>query len=246
MAVCPNDAIQLGDLPGDRYEPSAKWDFTHEDFMAFLHARRSHRAFAKKAVDRALVEKVLEACAAAPPPFPPHAIEILVIDHPDDRKKLLDSLVRGYDKLVGFFDNPIKRFVIKHKRGPEMYHALESHVLDIVRYDNERFRKQGVDRYMYDAPVLLLFHCNRWVAGYTEAGIVVATYAMLAAHSVGLGATMLSIVPPLLNNLDEELRRSYGIAEDNRVVISLAMGHPKYKYSKTVRRSLHATRYLRE
>ena len=245
VAVCPNDALELDSHPGDRYEPVEKWGFTYDEFMAFLNARRSHRVFKDKPVDRETIDKVLEACAAAPPPFPPHEIEVLVLDHPDDRKKLVESLVAGYDKLLGYFGNPIKRFVIRQKRGAEMYHALESHVLDVIRYDNARFRDKGVDRYLYEAPVLLLFHCNRWVASHQEAGLVVATYGMLAAHAAGLGATMLSIVPPLLNNLDHELRRSYGIPDDNHVIVSLAMGYPKYKYSKTVRRPLRNTRYLR-
>ena len=40
--------------------------------------------------------------------------------------------------------------------GAEVYHQLHSHVVDIVRRNNEAYRADGSDRYLYGAPVLLL------------------------------------------------------------------------------------------
>lgn len=226
VLVCPREALTLDALPGETYERAPKWSFSYEDLLAFLRTRRSVRRFKDQPVDRAMIDQVLEACASAPPAFPPHPTEVVVLDQREDIEKLKLALVNGYDKLLGYFRNPIARFQIRRKRGPETFHALETHVLNIVRHDNIRFRAHGVDRYLYGAPVLLLFHANRWVAAHQNSGMVVATYAMLAAHGLGLGATMLDIVPPVLNNLDHNLCRSYGIPDDN-VVITHRLPRPR-------------------
>ena len=132
VAICPQRALQLNGLPGDSYEQIRKWDFSHDELMAFWRARRSVRTFSDRPVDRSV----------------------------------------------------------------NMY------------------------------------------------ATIVATYAMLAAHSLGLGATMIDIVPPVLNNIDHDLRRSYGIPDENIIVTSLILGHPKYKYRRSVQRQLRSARYL--
>jgi nitroreductase/NAD-dependent dihydropyrimidine dehydrogenase PreA subunit len=245
VAVCPNEALELDGLAADDLERVTPWKLPFDDLMAFLRSRRSVRSFAKRPVDRALIDRVLEAAATAPPGFPPQCTEVLVIDERAELERLTRTLVESYDKLLSMHSNPVGRTMIRLKRGAEIAHALETHVLQIVRWDNERFRAKGVDRYTYGAPVVVLFHANRWVASHQESAMIVATYAMLAAHAVGLGATMLSIVPPALNNIAKDLRRSYGIPNDNTVVVALILGHPKLKYRRAVKRPLKSVRYLR-
>jgi nitroreductase/NAD-dependent dihydropyrimidine dehydrogenase PreA subunit len=246
VAVCPNEALALDGLAATELERARAAVLPFDDLLGLLRARRSVRTFADRPVERALVERVLEAAATAPPGFPPHATEVLVIDRRDDLDALVRTLVASYDKLLAITSNRLGRLYIRLRRGAETAHALHSHVLQIVRWDNERFRAKGVDRYTYGAPVVLLFHADRWVAGYQESTMVTATYAMLAAHALGLGATMLSIVPPALNNVARELSRSYGIPDDNVVVVALVLGHPKHKYRRTIRRPLKSVRFLRD
>jgi ferredoxin len=244
VAVCPNDAIELDGLAPAELEPAAPWNVPFDDFLAFLRSRRSVRAFADRPVERALVDRVLQAAAAAPPAFPPHSTEVLVIDKHADLQLLTRTLVESYDKLLSLYSTAVGRTIIRLKRGAETFNALKTHVVQIMRWDNERFRSRGLDRYTYGAPVVLLFHANRWVSGYQESAMLVATYAMLAAHAAGLGATMLSIVPPALNNIAKDLRRSYGIPENNTVVVALILGHTKYKYRRVIKRPLKSVRYL--
>ena len=246
VAVCPHEALGWSSEAPDQYEPIGRWSFSFEDLMSFLLARRSVRNFSRRPVERATIDRVLEACATAPPAFPPHPTEIVVLDHGEDVDRLLEALVAGYEKFLGYFRNPLARYMIRRKRGEEMFHALKSHVVGIVADDNLRYRERGVDRFIYGAPVVLLLHANRWVAAYQTSVHVAATYGLLAAHSLGLGATMIDVVPPILNNIDHELKRSYGIPEDNVVVSCLILGYPRFKYRRAVRRQLKSARYLRE
>lgn len=242
-AVCPNESMSFLDSAAGALLPQRKWSFSHEDFNGFLDARRSVRVFSDKPVARELVDKVIETAASAPPGFPPTCTEVVVLDRKEDIDHLAAELRRGYGKLLEMFGNPIARTVIRVKRGAEMLHALKTHVIPIIREDNAWFERNGMDRYLYGAPVVMLFHSSRWVAGYQETVLIAATYAMLGAHALGLGATLLSIVPPVFNNMGQELRPRFGIPEDNRVIIAMVLGHPKYKFRKAVRRSLKSVRY---
>jgi len=245
VAVCPNEALQMAEVCGATFPERGKWSFGFEELMACLDDRRSVRLFRNKPVDRTLVEKVVEAAAAAPPGFPPTSTEILVLDTTDELAHLAAELRKGYGKLSDMWDNPIARTVIWVKRGAETFHALKSHVMGIVREDNAAFERNGSDKYLYNAPVLLLFHADSRTAAYHECAMIAATYAMIGAHVLGLGATMLSIVPPLINNMGAELRPRYGIPEHNKVVVGLILGHPKYKYRRAIRRPLKGVRFLK-
>ncbi len=180
VAVCPNEALELDALPGDSFEPRQKWDFSYEDLRAFLLARRVVRTFADKPVERAQLDKILDACAAAPLAVPPHRTGVLVIDKRSDLDELAAALVDGYDKLLSYFSNPFMRAVIRLKRGAETFHSLKTHAIGIVSDKNESRRRKGHDPYTYRAPALFLFHSSRWVAGYQASVIIAATYAMLA------------------------------------------------------------------
>ncbi|MFH1808744.1 MAG: nitroreductase family protein [Pseudomonadota bacterium] len=244
VAVCPNMALALDGVEAGTFEPVVTWNFSDQDLFHFLAARRSVRAFKDKPVERALIDRVLEGAALAPPSFPPHSVEILVLDGKEDIARLGRELVDGYGKLQALFHNPIARGVIRLKRGAETMHALKSHVLEVVQEKNAIFAATGEDRYLSGAPVLMLFHACRWSTAYTENALLVASHAMLAAHALGLGATLLSIVPPLINNMGEAIRPRLGLPDDNRVVIAMILGHPKYKFRQAIRRSLKSVRYL--
>jgi NAD-dependent dihydropyrimidine dehydrogenase PreA subunit len=146
VAVCPNEALELDGLAPTDVERVTPWKLPFEDLLAFLRSRRSVRTFADRPVDRALIDRVLEAAAAAPPGFPPQSTEVLVIDRREDIEQLTRALVDSYDKLLSMYSSPIGRMMIRLKRGAETLNALKTHVIQIVRWDNERYRSRGVDR----------------------------------------------------------------------------------------------------
>ncbi|MCG6537871.1 MAG: nitroreductase family protein, partial [Syntrophales bacterium LBB04] len=215
----------------------------YDDFPAFQASRRAVRVFKKEPVDRALVNKVIEAASMAPMGFPPHTTEILVIDRREELDHLLEVVRSNYDKLVKMWANPVMRGVIRLKRGARIAHSLRTHVMSIVQDNNERFRLSGEDRYTYSAPVLMLFHANQWAVSFEENAMLVASYAMLGAHALGLGATLLSIIPPAVNNF-KDLRLRYDMPDDNVVVTSMILGYPKYKYRLGVRRRLRNVKFV--
>jgi hypothetical protein len=66
---------------------------------------------------------------------------------------------------------------------------------------------------------------------------------MLAALSLGLGTTIIGLVPPVVDR-SKLLRERYGIPKDNRVLTSLIIGHPKFRYRQGIGRELAGVRYV--
>ncbi len=65
--------------------------------------------------------------------------------------------------------------------------------------------------------------------------MIYATYSILTAHSLGLGATMIGIIPAAINKVSE-VKEIFKIPERNEAVMSVIIGYPKYKYKRTIKR----------
>ena len=243
VAVCPTESIAMPSIPESDFRKLNRPAFDNDEFADFLRTRRSVRAFKDRPVDRALIEKVVEAAATAPMGFPPHSTGILVIDRPDELAFLREQLVKDYDLVVKGMANPLIRPMIRLSAGAEAYQAMKDCIVDIARRANEAYRADGSDYYTYNAPVLMLFHGSRRAVSNEENAHIVCTYAMLAALSCGLGSTILGLVPPIVDR-SKVLRERYGIPEDDKVLTSLILGHPKYKYRRGIRRDLAGVRFL--
>jgi nitroreductase len=200
------------------------------------------RVFKDRPVDRNVVDKILEAAATAPMGFPPHTTEVVVIDDRAELDFLLEELVREYDSMIKAFSSPIGRAMVRLSAGAEDYLVLKNHVLESVQLANELFHSNGTDRYMYRAPVLMMFHGSRWGISFEENAHLVCHHAMLAAVSLGLGTTIIGLISPVVDR-SKNLRERYGIPKDNRVLTSLILGHPKYKYRQGIRRKLAGVTY---
>jgi hypothetical protein len=58
---------------------------------------------------------------------------------------------------------------------------------------------------------------------------------MLASHSLGLGGSIMDIIPPAINK-SPELRKMFTIPDDHDVITSIIIGYPKYKYRRGIKR----------
>lgn len=237
VAVCPTESLQMPDLPAEGFRDLARRPFGYDEFLDFLRLRRSVRVFKDRPVEREVIEKILEAAATAPMGMPPHSTEVVVIDRREELDFLLEQLVEDYAKMAKAFSNPIGRAIIRLSAGAEDYAVLKNYIVDLARYANEAYRRDGTDRYMYRAPVLMLFHGNRRAMSYEENAHLICNYAMMAAVSLGLGTTIIGLIPPIVDR-SKVLRERFGISKDNKVCTSLILGYPKYRYKKSIHRDL--------
>ncbi len=59
------------------------------------------------------------------------------------------------------------------------------------------------------------------------------TYSLLAAHSLGLGATAIGLIGPAINQ-SKPLRQLFRIPEGNEVVESMIAGYPKFPFKRAI------------
>jgi ferredoxin len=241
VAVCPFGALQIPELTGVRFQDLSGRPSEYAEFLDLLRLRRSVRVFKDRPVEADLTGKILEAAATAPIGMPPHSTEVLIIERREELDFLLKELVKDYAVMVRSFSNPLGRAVIRLAAGAESYRALKDHIVDKASSANEAYQLDGSDRYMYGAPMLMLFHSDRSAMSYVESAHLVCHHAMLAAVSLGLGTTIIGTIPPIVDR-SKALRSRYGIPKNNKVISALVLGYPKYKYRKSIRRDLAKVR----
>jgi len=234
MAICSTKSVQLKNFLYDKnFKDLPDNQVDYERLSSFYANRRSIRNFKNKPVSNELLKKIIYTLDYAPFGASPNKVEITVVNNRKIIEKSLPFIVDFLDNIVKWIENPFISYMIKKKEGLETFNTLKNHLYPIAKQENYKL-KYG-DRITRDAPAIIIFHANKGAEEHTDNSIIYATYAMLAAHSLGLGVSMISIVPAAINKLPE-VKKIYEIPEQNEAIISLIVGYPKYKYQRAVKR----------
>ncbi|MFO0845267.1 MAG: nitroreductase family protein [Gemmataceae bacterium] len=241
MMVCPGGHVRvrgarlsaehLIDLP----PPQAR--ATAEQLDALLLSRRSVRAFTEREVEPALVQRILDMAATAPVGIPPSPVGVVVLADRARVRRFVADTVAEFRRMRRFL-NPALLLLTRPFR-PAAEHALIRDfvrpLLDLIvsRWD------AGKDHLFYDAPAALLFH----TAPRSDPADVhiAATYAMLAAQSLGLGSCLIGTMVAL--NHAPRLKAKYGIPKANQAGLGLILGHPRTAFHRGVRRPFASVHY---
>jgi len=243
MAVCPSDSIRIEGIDAESTLINPGEDgVDYDQFRSFLSKRRSIRVFKDKVVPRSLIEKMIDACSLTPYGFNPQSVHITVID---DKVLLHEAYLKIcalYQNLGKMMGKPISRFFVKRHVDDATYKTLLHHILPIIKMG--RFNPDyGKDNILRNAPVLMIFHGKIDASEHIEDGWINTTYAMLAAHSLGLGTTVIGLVPPAINR-NNEIKGLFGIPEDHEAISSLIIGFPKFKYKRSIYRPKQSINWM--
>lgn len=238
MAICPTQSISAGDLSYERDLFDLPMGGVGEcDFFNFLASRRSVRSFQDKPVDKEMLQRIVDAVALAPMGFPPHKVEVTVVQGRATITKALPLLMKVYGSLNWGMKNPLVRFLMKKKMKPETFKTIQNHVMPAMEQGLPEMKEKGTDLFTRGAPALILFHARRDSENHTEDIQIALTYGLLAAHSLGLGATAIGLIPPAVER-EKELRKLFQIPKENEVLASMIVGHPKLSYKRGIKREL--------
>jgi ferredoxin len=244
MAVCPTKSIRVSGLSYRKnFFPLPEQTAGGDGFFNLIASRRAIRNFKAEPVSRELLEKIVEAISFAPPGFTPIKTEITVVSDPQLVKKALPHMISFYDTLVNVIDDPKIRSRIRREVGRQRFKTMKTHLIPLLRSRLPELKKGVEDTLTRYAPAMILFHSNRKKEDIREDIIIAATYGMLAAHALGLGGSIMDIIPPAVDKTDE-LRKMFKIPETNQVISSIIIGHPKYKYQRGIRRNLKSVEWL--
>jgi len=242
MAVCPNACISVNgrDLSPDdvRELPALEERAGYDALRGLMLARRSVREFADAEIERPLVDKILEALSTAPMGLPPSDVEVLVLHGRERVREFVSDTISEVRRQKWMFSKGMG-IAMRPFMGRDGYEMWQTFVVPLADFLIDTHGR-GEDWLLYDAPLALYFHVSP-LADPADP-LISATYAMLAAESLGLGTCMIGSVPWFVK-YSKTLKRKYGIPPRNRQGLMLIAGHPAVTYSHALRRRLAKVDY---
>jgi len=234
MAICSTKAISVNGLSyEDNFVELPVNNVNYSVFADFLANRRSIRNFKDKPIPKEVILKIIKSIEYAPYGAEPEKINITVINNRKTIETALPYISVFLDDIVKWVDNPIASFMIKRKKGEETFNTIKNHLYPISKSGN--YKLKFGDRITRGAPALIIFHAEKGAEEHTNNSLIYATYTILTAHSLGLGATMIGIVPAAINKVSK-VKEIFKIPKNNEAVMSVIIGYPKYKYKRTIKR----------
>lgn len=240
MAVCKTKSIFANGL---HYETDFFEFSENNDFLSMIEHRRSVRRFKPKPISKEEINKILYAISQAPHGDSHQHVEVTIINNRDKIMEALPLMSHFFDKLGKWLHNPIMRTIIKFKKGKDTLNTLKNHLLPRIEkgiYKDISYDYDGITR---GAHTLLIFHAHKDSEEHKEDSYIFVTYATLVALALGLGSTIIGLVPAALNK-SPELRKMFNIPNDHDTVVSIIVGYPKYKYWRGIKRELKKVNWL--
>ena len=233
MAMCESKSITIEGIAYDAdFRELPEKNINHEQLMDFLLTRRSVRVFKNKPVPHELVEQILDIISTAPFGVSPDNIEITVVTDKSLIEKAVPLMSKMYLQLGKILKIPVLGWLIRRNMPKETSNTLMNFI--VPHLDKGLYNYvDGHDEIARNAPVLFLFHASIGAEEHTVDAHICLTYAMLAAHSLGLGATVIGLIGPTINQ-SKPLRKMFQIPEGNEVVESMILGYPKLQFKRAI------------
>ena len=237
MAICPTKAINVKGLSyeHDFHElPPDGQDYN--GFMKFISGRRSVRTFKNQPVDDKVIDQIVDSVSYAPFGAAPEKMELSIINNRKTIESALPLISVFFDDLVKKVENPVASFFVRRIAGQEDFQTIKNHLYPIAKSGN--YKLENGDGITRGAPSIIIIHAAKNAEAHSNNGMVYATYIMLAAHAIGLGATMVELVPAALNR-NKQLKKIFRVPNENEAIMSVILGYPKYRYKRTIKRHLY-------
>lgn len=243
MAVCPTRAIEIWgrEMSGfDVIDLSEMKDVTtYDQLKNLMVGRRSIRDFKDQEVDEELIRKIIEAAVSAPMGLPPSDVHLVVFRGKDKVREFSFDVIDYFNKISWVFSDRLSW--IWRLFGKETYQVMKSFGTPLVNFMVESKRKDE-NYLLYDAPLAMYFLASP----YSDPADphVTATYAMLAAQSLGLGTCMIGSIHPIIQYGAKKIKQKWHIPAKAPSGLVVIFGHPKYKFKSGIKRSFADVTYF--
>jgi len=239
MAICPTGAIEIHGRelsPDDLFDlPKKETVAGYDALLNLLKRRRSMREFKNTPVEKALIDKILNAASTAPMGIPPSDVNILILDSPEKVRKFSEDFCIFLESMRWFVSKWFLALMrpFLSKANNDLFARFVKPLFDIYIGN----MKKRVDLVTYDAPMAMYFYGSPYCDPADP--LIAATYAMIAGESLGLGTCMLGGIHPMIQNGKKAtaFREKQGIKFASREGLFVIFGHPKVKYPKGIHRT---------
>lgn len=242
-AVCPTGAIVVEGrtMSAEDFikQPHKSERAGYNELYNLLVSRRSIRDYKDKPVEQQFIDKILNAASTAPMGIPPSDTGVLVFRDKETVRRFSFDFIDELKKMKKFF-SPFVLAILKPFLKKADYELSKSFLIPLIKFF-EKGKADGNNYLLYDAPLVMYFY-NK---GYADPAdpFIAATYAMITAHSLGLGCCMIGSIVPFLKSM-KKLKSKYKIPKGSKDGIFLVFGYPEYKFQKAVKRTFAEINYV--
>jgi nitroreductase len=239
MAICPENAISITGRtmgPDDLFDlPAEENAAGYDQLLGLLQRRRSVRDFKEKAVEAEVLTKILDAARTAPMGIPPSDVNVLVMENKEKVGRFAEDyceFLKGMEWMVSDWFLTVMR-PFWSKKTNDLFRGFLKPLIEAYTKSME----EGKNYVTYDAPAAFYFYGSPYVDPADP--LIPATYAMLAAESLGLATCMIGGVHPFIQkgNAARKFREKHNIRFKSQEGLLLLVGYPKYRYKKGITRS---------
>jgi nitroreductase/Pyruvate/2-oxoacid:ferredoxin oxidoreductase delta subunit len=243
MAICGHKSISIEGLSYDRnFQPIPNSTVDPLDFKNFLLTRRSVRVFQERPVPLEALEKIVEMIATVPFGVHPDNVQITVISEKKMIEKAVPFMSSMYKRMYLFLRIPVLGWLIMRSMPEETRNTLKNFIIPHIE-KGFYIHHEEVDDIARNAPAMILFHAPKAAEEHTVDAHICLTYALLAAHSLGLGATAIGLIGPAINQ-SKPLRALFQIPAGNEIVESMIVGYPKQRFKHAIIRPKRNVTYI--
>ena len=232
MAVCSKRSISIEGLSyEENFPPLPSNSIHYDEFKDFLMTRRSIRHFIDRPVSREMLEKIVDAIALAPFGVAPDNVEITLVAERKLIQQALPEISKMYLQLGKMLKFAPMRWLFQRVMPKDTGNTLINFLLPHIQKGLYDYTKE--DDISRNAPAMILFHAAKGAGERNSDAMIYTTYAFLAAHSLGLGATVIGLIGPGINR-SKKLKELYQIPSDNEVIQTVILGYPKINFKKAI------------
>lgn len=242
-AVCPLECIFVNGrtLSHDDFIelPSKEQRADLNRLYSLMLSRRSIREFKDREVEQEVIDEILKAASTSPMGIPPTDVSVLVLKGRDKVRNFAFDFADTLKKMKWIF-SPFMLKLWKPFMSKEEYEMMKNFIVPLLDFFPEK-KEKGEDWILYNAPLAMYFYGSLYADPVDP--VIPATYAMLAAESLGLGSCMIGTIGPFIKKGAKEFKTKYGIPQKHIPGVAIIFGYPAFKYKKAIKRTFAKVNY---
>jgi nitroreductase/Pyruvate/2-oxoacid:ferredoxin oxidoreductase delta subunit len=233
MAMCGHKSISVEGLSYEKnFRKVPDKIIDPDQLMDFLLTRRSVRIFKDRPVTQDTLEKVVEMISTVPFGVHPDNVHITAVNDKKMIEKALPVMAEMYRQMDKFFRTPILGGLMLKIMPKETANTLKNFIMPHIA-KGFYIHPEETDDIARNAPAMIIFHAPKGAEEHTVDAHICLTYAFLAAHSLGLGATTIGLISPAISRT-KSLRKLFRIPDGNDVVATVIIGYAKYSFKHAI------------
>jgi nitroreductase/Pyruvate/2-oxoacid:ferredoxin oxidoreductase delta subunit len=242
MAICSKKSIHIEGISYDTNLPDLPGhSFNYGEFRNFLMTRRSIRHFTEQPVPKEVLQQIVDVVSLAPYGVAPDNVEITAIADRKMIQQAIPEISKMYLQLGKMLKFSPFRWVMRIMMPKDELNTLLNFIFPHLQKGLYVCSKE--DDIARNAPAMILFHAPKGAEQRTMDAMIYSTYVFLAAHSLGLGATVIGLIGPGINR-NKKLKESFRIPFGNEVIETVILGYPKINFKRAIVRPRKKTTIL--